>query len=102
MRSFLRIFLLLVVALAGPLAASAGDDTWVPIGPSGGTASGLVLHPRNPRILWAANQGAGLFKSLDGGASWAAVEGLAFPYVWSLAVAPSDPDTLYVAASVTS
>jgi photosystem II stability/assembly factor-like uncharacterized protein len=103
MRSFLRISLFLVVALAGTPAApaaSSADGTWVPIGPPGGTTSKLVLHPRNPNILWAATRTAGVFKSVTGGAAWfPSREGLASSEIGALAVAPSDPDILYAATA---
>lgn len=99
-----RMFFLVFCALAllaepatGPLFA---EGTWVPAGPEGGLAWRLAIHPGNPRILWAGTSNAGIFKSVDGGATWApSNQGLeANLNVQTLAVAPSDPDILYAAA----
>lgn len=101
MKQILWLVLCAVALLGGPAASPlAAAEAWQPIGPPGGTATNLVLHPRNPRILWAVTYGSGLFQSVDGGASWKVVEEVGFPYIVSLAVAPSDPDTLYVAAAL--
>lgn len=94
--------ILMATVLSGlavrPLAA---QGEWTPLGPPGGTVSALVLHPDDPRVLWAGTEGGGVFKSVDSGSSWAPVnQGLANLDVTALAVAASDPDTLYAAAGV--
>jgi photosystem II stability/assembly factor-like uncharacterized protein len=96
---YLSFPVVLLSLVAGPIVPSlAADSAWVPAGPPGGTTSQLVLHPRNPNILWAATQTAGVFKSVNGGASWfPSREGLASSEIQALAVAPSDPDILYAA-----
>jgi photosystem II stability/assembly factor-like uncharacterized protein len=101
MRSTLASILFSVALLAGPAAAAAAEDgAWVPLGPPGGTVSELVLHPRNPNILWAATQTAGVFKSVDGGASWfPSRQGLTSSEIRELAVSPSHPNILYAAAT---
>ena len=92
--SFILVFLSLLV---GPAAA---DGAWVPVGPPGGTAIELLLHPRNPNILWAVTQTAGVFKSVDGGASWVpSRQGLISSDARALAVAPSQPNILYAWSS---
>lgn len=103
---YLSFILVLVSLVAGsavrPLAALAEtpeDIGWVPLGPPGGDVSHLLVHPRNPQILWAGTRFYGIYKSVDGGASWSATnQGLDRQNVQALAVAPSDPQTLYVAA----
>jgi photosystem II stability/assembly factor-like uncharacterized protein len=55
----------------------------------------LAVLPGEPRGLVAAGD-TGVFRSADGGASWARVGAVGdLPTVWSLAVDPSDPDTLF-------
>lgn len=89
---------ILSALVACPLAA---QGEWTPLGPPGGTVPALVLHPDDPRILWAGTEGGGVFKSIDSGSSWTPVNrGLADLNVTTLAVAASDPDTLYAAAGV--
>ena len=55
----------------------------------------LAVLPGEPRGLVAAGD-TGVFRSRDGGASWVRVGAAGdLPTVWSLAVDPSDPDTLF-------
>jgi photosystem II stability/assembly factor-like uncharacterized protein len=87
-----KIFLALAL-LAGPALA---DEGWVPIGPPGGEVTHLLIHPRNPQILWAGTPFYGIYKSVDGGASWSPVnQGLVRRDVQALAVAPGNPQVLY-------
>ncbi|HEX3885743.1 MAG TPA: hypothetical protein VHW66_24045 [Stellaceae bacterium] len=55
----------------------------------------LVAHPKEPQTVFAAGD-TGLFVSHDGGTQWErlADEG-ALPTIWSLAVDPVDPETLF-------
>jgi photosystem II stability/assembly factor-like uncharacterized protein len=55
----------------------------------------LVAHPKEPHTVFAGGD-TGLFMSRDGGAGWERVgaEG-ALPTIWSLAIDPVDPDTLF-------
>lgn len=46
---------------------------WVPIGPDGGDAVQVAIHPTDPRIAFAASPTA-LFRSSNGGASWTLAE----------------------------
>jgi photosystem II stability/assembly factor-like uncharacterized protein len=50
----------------------------------------LTIAPSRPSTLYALSQDQ-LFKSTDGGSHWSAVTEL---HPWSLAVSPTDPDTL--------
>jgi len=76
--------------LARPLALTAGVPTstdgaaleegldltaWEWLGPAniGGRVRGIAIHPTEPRRMWAASAGGGVWRSLDGGASWATV-----------------------------
>ena len=93
-----------------------GGENWEQIlTPDGGPMTGaidLVMHPENPDILYTATwersrrpwnfveggPGSGIWKSTDGGDTWARLEG--FPQGEmigriGLAIAPSQPDTLY-------
>jgi hypothetical protein len=48
---------------------SAGAAQWRDISPDGGRVSHVAIDPSNPSIVYAASC-AGLFKSVDLGASW--------------------------------
>jgi photosystem II stability/assembly factor-like uncharacterized protein len=68
-----------------------GGKTWRDARPSG--LPGLDVHgfavdPRNPRTLYAAVAGKGLYRSTDGGNSFSVVSTEVGPAVWALAVMP--------------
>jgi len=63
----------LLTLLAHPVAA--GVDRWTPIGPEGGGILSLAADPDAPGILYAGTLGGGVWKSLDGGGSWAPTAG---------------------------
>ena len=59
----------------------------------------LLLNPADPRVIYAGmwsvrGPGGGVYKSADGGQSWQALEGIQGQSVRSLAMAPSDPNSL--------
>jgi photosystem II stability/assembly factor-like uncharacterized protein len=86
----------LLLLLAMPLLAVPGS--WRFLGPDGGSVVDLAFAPSRPQALYAATAG-GVFRSLDGGASWSeSIAGLdAIPPVTSLAVDPVHPLTVYAA-----
>lgn len=50
------------------------DYTWTQIGPKGGFIPSVVFHPTRAGEVWASgDDGTGLYKSTDYGATWAAV-----------------------------
>ena len=59
-------------APAGARTAVRGQRNWVPIGPRnvGGRLRDIAVHPTNPAIMYAASASGGVFKSLDGAATW--------------------------------
>ncbi len=88
----------LAAALAGP--ARAGWGAWTPLGPDGGNVTAVAVAPSDPRVVYAGTEAGGIFKSTDGGASWAAASsglgaGNTFPHVTSLAVEPRASDRVY-------
>jgi photosystem II stability/assembly factor-like uncharacterized protein len=71
--------------------SSDGGATWEDVRPAG--LPGLDVHgfavdPRSPRTLYAAIAGQGLFRSTDGGRSFALVSTEVGPGVMALAVTP--------------
>ena len=84
--------------------------TWSPISDSVGAAAvgAVALAPSNPAVVWmgtgdqanarSSYSGKGVFKSVDGGATWQA-SGLADTHhVARIVIHPTNPDVVYVAA----
>lgn len=68
-----------------------GGQTWSDVQPDGLPSMdvhGFAADPRNPRTLWAAIAGQGLFRSTNGGESFSLVSQEVGPGVMALAVAP--------------
>lgn len=77
-------------------ASSLGS--WSALGPGniGGRTRALLIHPTNVQIMYAAGVGGGVWKTTNGGASWAPLgDFLANITVSSLAMSPKNPDVLY-------
>lgn len=88
--------LALLIFVASPAAAGLGR--WTPVGPEGAdTVSSLAIDPLTPTTLYAWADGAGIFKSTDGGATWQSksrgLEGS--PYASHILVDPQNPSILY-------
>ncbi len=68
---FTRIFLLILITIAGP---SVSRGQWRNIGPGGGSdLQSIAIHPTNPNIVYLGGDIEGLFKTTDGGATWRSV-----------------------------
>jgi photosystem II stability/assembly factor-like uncharacterized protein len=85
-----------------------GGATWLPMGEGlpgdrGGEVNvlTLALHPTDPNIVYAGTggfvgQGHGVYKSTDGGRTWApANRGMLDYRVTAVAIDPSDPQVVY-------
>lgn len=95
--------------LSGDLTPAAGG-AWTPIGPltlpngvssSSGATSGRVtsiaVDPSNANKVYLGTAQGGVWRSLDGGASWISIfDSADSQAIGALAVAPSSPSTLYV------
>jgi hypothetical protein len=72
--------------------------TWTPIGPGnvGGRTRVLLIDPSNASIMYAAGVAGGVWKSTNGGTSWAALNDLmANLAVASLAMDPNNSSVIY-------
>src|SRR5918992_212159 len=69
-----------------------------PIGPAaGGRVSRVAGVPGDPTVYYAATASGGVWKSADGGTTWQSVfDDQPISSIGSLAIAPSDPNTVYV------
>ena len=81
-----------VLATAG--SATAGGALWTSGGPYGGYVNSLAMDPVNPDVIYAGTD-SGLFKTIDGGDTWART---GFPPIRVRVVqaSPQDPNMLYV------
>jgi hypothetical protein len=88
------------------------DATWTPIGPAAltngqslsgediavsGRVTSIVVDPTNANKVYLGTAQGGVWRSLDGGTTWAAIfDGAQAQAIGALALAPSDPTILYV------
>jgi photosystem II stability/assembly factor-like uncharacterized protein len=88
--------MLLVLAIHSP--AGAGMGQWTSTGPFGGLVNVLAVDPQTPTNVYAAAPG-GIFKSVDGGMTWArATNGITDLTIDALVIDPKTPTTLYAGA----
>ena len=100
---------------AAAVSTPAVTANWSPLGPHDNPGHGLAaigviaLDPRfgsgNPvnMTMYACSQRGGVWKTLDGGMNWSEMNtGLPLLNVSSIAVDPSNPNTIYVGASCPS
>ena len=85
-------------ALSKSETAGITPSSWVSRGPQnvGGRTRSLVIHPTNPSILWAGSVSGGVWKSTNGGATWApTADFMANLAVGCLTIDPANPNVLY-------
>jgi photosystem II stability/assembly factor-like uncharacterized protein len=82
-----------IVLTAGP--SPAATSRWAYLGPYGGSIESVTVDPTNPRVVYATLGAQGGFKSTNGGASWTLIRDDAA----SVAVDPSQPNTVYLVSS---
>ncbi|MFO1412747.1 MAG: FG-GAP-like repeat-containing protein [Burkholderiales bacterium] len=83
-----------------PTARRAGIDTtsWSALGPSnvGGRLRSVLTHPTDPNLLLAGSVGGGIWRSTDGGSTWAPINDyLPNVAISSMARDPSNPQRIY-------
>lgn len=81
---------LLFLGLASP--AAAAEWTWA--GPDGGAVLSLALQPNSSTVLYAGGE-AGLFKSVDAGASWQLLAEGPAAAVLAIGIDPGNTSTVY-------
>jgi photosystem II stability/assembly factor-like uncharacterized protein len=78
---------------------STGEEGWGSPGVRAGFPIDFQVDPRDPNRIFANNYGGGNFLSTDGGQNWTvASDGYTGAQVRAIAVDPTDPATVYVAA----
>lgn len=79
-------------------AAALAGNSWTSLGPGnvGGRTRSLVINPQDPNIMYAGAVTGGVWKSTDGGRSWAPLtDFLPVLNIGALVMDPNDPNTLY-------
>lgn len=66
------VTMVLMASLLWPAAAST-QNLWTNHGPYGGTITALTIDPKTPTTLYAGTLVGGVYKSIDGGESWQAI-----------------------------
>jgi photosystem II stability/assembly factor-like uncharacterized protein len=100
--------LLFAANLEGVFRSVDGGETFTPVssGLSGPGIVSLAIDPTNEQRLFAGSgshrpyflyEGTGLFRSLDGGASWTKSSGIPEAPVPAIVIHPSDPNLVYAA-----
>lgn len=81
------------------LVSEDGGHTWTRrrgTALDGLTVPGIVVHPHDADMAWAATVGGGVFRTSDGGITWTPMSsGLSDKRVMALAIDPKNPDVLY-------
>jgi photosystem II stability/assembly factor-like uncharacterized protein len=92
------LFVGLVRAQAPPLPESAyAQLQWRLLGPfRGGWATMAIGVPTQPDTFYFGAAGGGVWKTVNAGRTWVSIADALPPSVGALAVAPSEPDTIYV------
>ena len=89
------------------LETNEPSAAWRPIGPApipvssstaySGRVSAIAVHPTNPNIVYVGAAQGGVYRTLDGGATWTPLMDSARSLaIGSITVSPSDPTTVFV------
>lgn len=95
---FVRSFVALATLFASTFFASlavAGTNSWTTLGPTGGYFRGLAAHPTLPGVVYSA-VGDTVYRSADGGATWAAQPKHFSNIIHKLLVDPTNGNVIYV------
>src|SRR5206468_5265747 len=85
-------------AAAVDVKTMAGAMRWRPIGPfRGGRTKAITGVPGDPNVFYMAPVNGGVWKTTDAGRTWTPIfDDQPTGSVGSIAVAPSDPNVIYV------
>jgi photosystem II stability/assembly factor-like uncharacterized protein len=86
----------LILVLAGASSpVRAGNSSWTPIGPYGGSIATLTVSPVQPSLVYAGSFGSGFYRSEDGGATWVRASRGIDPWVLAVVADPQSALTVY-------
>jgi len=91
-----RLFIVALAIVTMAAHSNAGVNHWTSRGPTKpGAISALLVNPFNPNVVYYTSD-AGLFRSLDAGDSWQAINaGLSETHISAATVRHDSPGTLY-------
>lgn len=101
----------IAAASGGVWKTTSGGVTWEPVFDEAGVGSigAVTVDPSNPHIVWvgtgesnnqrSSSYGDGVYRSVDGGATWRNVGLPTSQHVGGIVVDPRDSDVVYVAAT---
>lgn len=79
-------------------SSSDAEKVWSLVGPGnfGGRTRALIIHPNDPNVMYAGGARGGIWKSNDGGLSWALLNNqLPNQSICALAFDPKNPNVIY-------
>jgi photosystem II stability/assembly factor-like uncharacterized protein len=83
---------------AAAVKSTGFDAEWTVQGPGniGARANTIAVHPTDENIIYAGFSNGGVWKTTDGGASWAPIfDDQLWPAIGDIAIDPNDPETVY-------
>ncbi len=94
MKKRIIIMILLFFFLNGLSPSQA--QTWQSVaGPTGGYVLSISINPQNQQLLYAGTRGGDVYRSTDGGSTWARILSLGND-VWSVTIDSLHPNTVFV------
>lgn len=94
-----RVATVLLLSLLSFTPACAQSLSWAPVGPGGGGwVRSLAVDPKDPAVVFAGIDIGGIFRTVDGGATWVQVsKGLRNFQIEKILVDPSDSRVVFAA-----
>jgi photosystem II stability/assembly factor-like uncharacterized protein len=89
----------ILIGIIGPAyPAAAGVGVWTREGLANLRVNAVTVDPTNHQIVYAGTNGQGIFRSTNGGQTWAQINsGLANLFVNDIVVSPADPTIVMIA-----
>lgn len=89
---------------SGVYKSTDGGNTWNAVnnGLSNTNLLSLAIDPTTPSTLFAGVYGNGIFKSVNGGATWTIQGSQTVSFIDAIAVDPSTPATIYAAGNISN
>ena len=77
-------------------AITSGAWTWLGPGNIGGRVRSIIIHPTDTNIMWAGSVSGGIWKTTNGGTTWAILDDfMSNMAVSTMVIDPTNPNILY-------